>query len=149
MNMSSGTTSQSLKSWRSGMSTVSLTTWWLRSWSLPELLCGLARITMVTCSQTSWLRVSELHFFTLKFWQFTFKLNLGPCELMAKMGLLCAAFRFRFSGTHDIGTSVPWREDYRGWSCPWDRHQTLPWTPEGEVQDDLGWHGGRLYTVLF
>lgn len=145
MIMSSGTTSQSLKSWRSGMSTVWLTTWWLRSWSLPELSCGLARITMVTCSRTSWLRVSEPHLF----WQFPFKLNLVPCELMAKAGLPCAAFRFRFSGTHDVGVSVPWREDYRSWSCSWDRHQTLPWTPEGEVQDDLSWCGATLYTVLF
>lgn len=145
MIMSSGTTSQSLKSWRSGMSTVWLTTWWLRSWSLPELSCGLARITMVTCSRTSWLRVSESHLF----WQFPFKLNLVPGEVMAKAGLLCAAFRFRFSGTHDVGVSVPWREDHRGWSCSWDRHQTLPWTPEGEVQDDLSWCGATLYTVLF
>lgn len=37
-------------------------TWWPRSWSLPEDLFGPARITMETCSQTFWLRVSALQF---------------------------------------------------------------------------------------
>lgn len=54
------TTSRSLTSWRSGMSTVSLTTWWPRSWSPLEDLFGLARIMMEMCSQTFWLRVSRL-----------------------------------------------------------------------------------------
>lgn len=71
------------------------------------------------------------------------------CDLMARAALLCAAFRFRFSGTHDIGARVPWWEDYRGWSCSWDRDQTLPRTPEGEGQEGLTWHGGTLCFFFF
>lgn len=51
-------TSQSLTSWRSGTSTVSLTTWWPRFSSPLEDLFGPVRTTMGMCSQTFWLRVS-------------------------------------------------------------------------------------------
>lgn len=56
----SGSTSRSLTSWRSGMNTVSLMTWWPRFWSPLGDLFGPARITMEMCSQTFWLRVSAL-----------------------------------------------------------------------------------------
>lgn len=42
---------------RSGTSTGSLMTWWLRSSSLQAALCGPARTMMETCSRTSWPRV--------------------------------------------------------------------------------------------
>lgn len=42
---------------RSGMSTGSLMTWWLRSSSLRAALCGPARTMTETCSRTSWPRV--------------------------------------------------------------------------------------------
>lgn len=57
-----GITSQSLTSWRSGMSTGSLTTWWPRFSSHQEDLFGRVRITMETCSRTFWLRVSALQY---------------------------------------------------------------------------------------
>lgn len=65
------------------MSTVSLTTWWLRSWSLLELSFGLVRITMVMCSQTSWHRVSEPQLF----WQLPSELRDVADELMVMAGM--------------------------------------------------------------
>lgn len=52
-----GTTKPTSTRIRSGMSTGSLTTWWLRSSSLQAASCGPARTTMETCSRTSWRRV--------------------------------------------------------------------------------------------
>lgn len=46
---------------RSGTSTGSLMTWWLRSSSLPAALCGPARTTTETCSRISWPRVCWEH----------------------------------------------------------------------------------------
>lgn len=51
-------TNQNLTSWRSGTSTVSLTTWWPRFSSPLEDLFGPVRTMMGMCSQTFWLRVS-------------------------------------------------------------------------------------------
>ena len=56
-----GTTGPSSTRIRSGMSTASLTTWWLRSSSLRAALCGPARTMTEMCSQTSWPRVRWQH----------------------------------------------------------------------------------------
>lgn len=58
VNMSTGNISLSLTSWRSGMSTGLLMTWWLKCWSPLVLLFGLARTMMVMSSQIFWLKVS-------------------------------------------------------------------------------------------
>lgn len=52
-----GTTKLTSTRIRSGTSTGSLMTWWLKSSSLQAALCGPARTTMETCSRTSWPRV--------------------------------------------------------------------------------------------
>lgn len=61
------TTSQSLTSWRSGTSTGSSMTWWLRCWSLRVPLCGPARTMMEMYNLTSLLRVKILgkYFFSI------------------------------------------------------------------------------------
>lgn len=59
------TTSQSLTSWRSGMSTGSSMTWWLRCWSHREPLCGPARTMMEMYSLTSLLRVKIISVFSI------------------------------------------------------------------------------------
>ena len=151
-----GHTSQSLTSWRSGTSTVWSTTWWRRSWSLLEDSFGPARITMETCSQTFWLRVSALPFDD---WSavallvhfrphshndtlFTSELRLVYlylwvqitlwCQVCLCLCVLCVVSRFWFSGSHDISSDLPWRKDSGGRGCPWHRHQALPGTPEGK-----------------
>lgn len=58
INMSTGNISLNLTSWRSGMSTGLLMTWWLKCWNPLVLLFGLARTMMVMSSQIFWLKVS-------------------------------------------------------------------------------------------
>lgn len=66
-NLSTGNISPSLTSWRSGMNTGLLMTWWLKYWSLLVLLFGLARTMMEMSSQIFWLKVgvgyTNLHLF--------------------------------------------------------------------------------------
>ncbi len=48
---------------------------------------------------------------------------------------LCVLSRFWLSRSHDISFSVPRWKDYWGWGSSWHRHQALPGTSEGKVQD--------------
>lgn len=56
-----GTTRLTSTRIRSGMSTGSLMTWWLRSSSLRAASCGPARTMTEMCSRTSWRRVCWEH----------------------------------------------------------------------------------------